>query len=150
MRRMDSWFAAVVAGSLLAVLASFVFGIDTVLNTVSTVLAVALAVLLAAVTAAFLAAVGWVVVRDAVDEIVSDRREGRPWLWRCIALAGIAGMILDGLVGAWNVYQRHILFSIAVEEIPFAGIPLLMTIGSYPFKWIEGPLLRWRRSRPKR
>lgn len=146
MRRMDSWFAAIVVGLVLAVLASFVFGIDAVLNMISTIFAVGVVAILVAVMAAFLAAIGWVVVRDAIDEIKSDRQEGRPWLWRCVGLAGIAGIILDGIVGAWNVYQKHILFSTAVEEIPFAGVPVLMALGAYPFKWIEALVLRWHKA----
>jgi hypothetical protein len=50
---------------------------------------------------------------------------------------GILGMLLDGVVGAWSAYQEHTLFSTAVTQIPFAGVPVFIALGSYPLKWMK-------------
>ena len=139
MRSLLSWTIAIVA---LLVLADFVFGLDFVLNTISTIFVIALSIVVALGAAAVAALIFWLLIRDAVDEIRSDRAEGRAWRWRCIGWIGIAGMLVDGAIGAWNVYQHHVLFSTAVEEIPFAGVPVLLTLASIPLRFAEEILMK--------
>ena len=55
--------------------------------------------------------------------------------------------LADGVMGAWNAYQAHILFSDAVEKIPFAGLPVLLALASYPAKWIEQSYMRRQKQR---
>lgn len=122
---------------LAAIVAVLVFGLDPVLNGISTVLAAFLVLTVASLIGLSVAALFWIVIRDAVDEIRTDRRNRVAWRWRCLGYIGIIGIMVDGVVGAWNAYQQHILFSTAVEQVPFAGVPVLLALASYPFKWIE-------------
>ena len=131
---------------LAAVLAVLFFGLDPVLNGISTVFAAFLVLTVASLVGLSVAALFWIVIRDAVDEIRTDRHNRVPWRWRCLGYIGIIGILVDGVVGAWNAYQQHILFSTAVEQIPFAGVPVLLALASYPFRWIEN-FAMGRRSR---
>lgn len=144
---MRSWYNWAIVLLIAATLADVVFGLDAVLNAVSTIFAVGLGLLVVGGVGAAVTALGWIVIRDAVDEIKTDRKNGIPWRWRCVGWVGIAGILADGVVGAWNAYQEHILFSTAVEQIPFAGVPVLLVLASLPFRWIEEFLMRRRRRR---
>jgi len=147
---MKSSFEWIIAALILGALAALVFGIDAVLNVISTVFALGFGLVVALILAVVIATLGWIGIRDAIDEIKMDRKQGLPWLWRCVGWIGIAGILADGIVGAWNAYQEHVLFSIAVKEIPFAGVPVLLVLGSYPVKWAEALLAKGRRRRADR
>jgi len=131
-----------------AIVADVVLGLDTVLNAISITFAVGTALLAAVILGAVAVVVAWIVIRDAIDEIHDDRAAGRPWRWRWVGWIGIAGILVDGVIGTWNAYQEHILFSTAVERIPFAGVPVVVALASYPFKGIERFLMA-RRSRAR-
>jgi len=124
------------------VLAGFVFGFDVALNTVSAGIVFGLGIVIALGLVALIAAMGWIVVRDAVTEIQTAREKGRPWRWQCVGWIGIAGILVDGMIGAWNVYQQHILFSTAVEKIPFAGAPILVALASILVRLVEQIAMR--------
>ncbi len=130
-----------------AVATDLVFGLDAVLNAVSVIVVagVALAVLVPLVFS--LAAIAWLSIRDELEEIRLERANHLAWRWRILAYAGALGILADGLVGAWNVYQQRILFSAAVETIPFSGVPVFLALASFPVRWIESWILR-RRERP--
>lgn len=140
-RSVFPWF---IGATVFLFLATVVFGLDFVLNAISTSFVIGVGVVLAVGVLASLTALAGLVVRDAIEEIRSDREEGRPWLWRCIGWAGILGILVDGAIGAWNVYQQHIVFGKAVEAIPLAGVPVLLALASYPFKWVEALLMKRR------
>ena len=93
--------------------------------------------------------IDWDSVRDVIDDIAFDRRHGIAWRWRLLGYAGLLGILADGVMGAWNAYQQHILFSAAVEQIPFAGLPVLLALASYPAKWIEQTLMQKQKRRDK-
>lgn len=132
-----SWFGWVVSGLWALVIVSLFAGPDIVLTVVPTLLAYMLGFAVLAIVAGVLAVLLWLAGRDAIDEIKFARERDRPWLWRCVGLLGLVGLVVDGGAGAWSAYRHQILFSAAVEEMPLAGIPLLMTLASYPLKWLE-------------
>lgn len=143
---MRSWYNWVFATVVVATAADFVFGLDVVLHVMSVAFVVSFGAALAAIALAAAALLIGIVARDAADEIRSDRASGRPWRWRIAGWTGVTGILVDGAAGAWSAYQQHILFSTAVEQIPFAGIPVLIALGSYPLRWIEEFLMTLRRS----
>ena len=61
---------------------------------------------------------------------------------QCVGWIGIAGILADGMIGAWNVYQQHILFGAAVEKIPFAGAPILVALASILVRLVEQIAMR--------
>lgn len=142
---MRSWYNVTIVLLFAATFAALLFGLDAVLNAISTVFVTAAGLLVAIGIVLIVGALFWIVIRDAVDEIYVDRRNGMPWRWRCLGYLGIVGILADGVVGTWNAYQQHILFSAAVERIPFAGVPVLLALASYPFKWVEEFLMRKHR-----
>lgn len=142
---MKSWYDWMIAALLLAAAADVIFGLDAVLNAVSLGLAATFALAIILVAALTVLAFGWIVIRDELQEIQGDRQNGRPWRSRCVGWLGISGMLVDGTVGAWNAYQQHILFSTAVEQIPFVGLPVFLALGSYPARWVEYFILRRHR-----
>jgi MFS family permease len=127
---------------LAAIVAAIVFGLDAVLNGISTFVTVALTIAVLGLVGSLVLALGWIVIRDAADEMRFSRGNGLAWRWQLLGYAGILGILADGIVGTWNVYQEHIQFSTAVEKIPFAGVPVLLALASYPFKWVEQFLMR--------
>jgi len=127
-------------------LAGFLVGVDVILNIISVSVFFVAGILTAFGIAALIAIVGWLVVRDAISEIRTVRERGRPWRWLCVGWIGIAGILVDGVIGAWNVYQQHILFSAAVKDIPFAGVPVLVTLASFPVRLVEQVAMRNRKS----
>lgn len=131
------WHNIVLAALILAVAGDLLFGLDAVLNLISTVAAVASMLVVAAAFAVALVILLWISVRDLIEEIRADTRSASAWRWKFVALAGGLGILADGAVGAWNAYQKHILFSTAVENIPFSGIPIYLLLASYPLKWLE-------------
>ena len=135
-------FGLIIALVAALVLASLVFGLDTVLNTISTAFVLGLGTTIAFGALALAAIVIIFTVRDALDETRTDRKEGKPWLWRFAGWIGIAGILVDGGIGAWNVYQQHVLFSTAIKEIPFAGVPVLLVLAAYPLKLVEQLLIK--------
>ena len=137
------WF---IGATFLLFLAAVVFGLDFVLNAISTSFVIGVGFVLAVGVLAGVGALVWLVIRDAVEEIRFDREEGRPWLWRCIGWAGILGIFVDGAIGAWNVYQQHIVFGEAVEANPLAGVPVLLALAAYPLKWLEALVMKRRES----
>ena len=149
MRRMNVtfWYNTAMALLLAAIAADFVFGLDAVLNGLSTMVVVALTLAVLGLIGAGAFALCWIVVRDVIDDIAFDRRHGIAWRWRLFGYAGLLGIFIDGIVGAWNAYQQHILFSTAVEQIPLAGVPVLLALASYPVKWIEQYYMRKHRLR---
>ncbi|MDE2464138.1 MAG: hypothetical protein KGO02_10540 [Alphaproteobacteria bacterium] len=138
------WHSIFLALLLLGIAADIIFGLDSVLNVISTVLVISVAVIILSTSALALGALAWITMRDAIEGLRSDRRERRAWLWRVAAYIGIFGIIVDGVVGTWNVFQQHVLFSTAVEEIPLAGVPVWLLLASYPIKWLEQAALRQR------
>jgi len=144
---MRSWYNWSMVLLIAAILADVVFGLDAVLDTVSMVFAVGLGMAVAAllITASIL--LGWIVVRDAMDEIAAERRAGLPWRWRYLGWIGITGILIDGLAGAWNAYQEHVLFRTAVEDLPFVGVPVMIALASYPLRGVEALLMKWRRDK---
>jgi hypothetical protein len=133
---------------LAAILATLVFGLDAVLNGISIALAVVVVLVFVIPVLAGLGFLFWVLARDAVVDIKSDRQHGRAWRWRCVAYIGFLGIAIDGLVGAWNAYQQHVLYSMAVEQIPFVGVPVFVALASFPLKWIETALIKLRKRNP--
>lgn len=149
MRRMNVsfWYNAAMALLLAAIAADFLLGLDTVLNGISTMVAVGLTLAILGLVGGGAVALCWIVVRDVIDDLAFDRCHFIAWRWRLFGYAGWLGILADGVVGAWNAYQQHILFSAAVEQIPFAGVPVLLALASYPAKWIEQSLMRRMRQR---
>jgi hypothetical protein len=131
------WHNVLLAVLLAAIAADIAFGLDPLLNAVSTILLVVSALAVAGVFALAAAVLCWITVRDLIGDIRTDRQMRTAWRWKLVALAGISGILVDGAIGAWNVYQKHILFSASVEAIPFAGAPVFLLLASYPFRWIE-------------
>ena len=144
---MTFWYNTAMALLLAAIAADFVFGLDAVLNGLSTMVVVALTLAVLGLIGAGAFALCWIVVRDVIDDIAFDRRHGIAWRWRLLGYAGLLGILADGVMGAWNAYQAHILFSDAVEKIPFAGLPVLLALASYPAKWIEQSYMRRQKQR---
>jgi hypothetical protein len=135
-------------GALIAAIAAdFVFGVDAVLNAISTMFVIGATLAIIALVIAGVGALGWIIVRDAIGELRFDRHNGITWRWRILGYFGILGILADGLVGIWNAYQQHILFSAAVEQIPFAGLPVLLALASYPVRWIEETWMKKRRAK---
>ncbi len=127
-------FLGLLLGGLVA---DFVVGLDAVLNAISLGVVVSIGLALFSVMMAGLGVLVWITVRDAIEAVSSDRHDGRPWLWRIPAYMGVAGIIIDGIAGAWHMYAQHILFSTAVERLPLSGIPVWLLLASYPVRWIE-------------
>lgn len=144
---MRSWFNVAMALLAVAVAADLVFGIAAVLEAVSILAAIVALVVAAGAVIVALVVLGWIVVSDAAGEIDRDRRNGRPWRWRYAGWIGIGGMVADGAIGSFNAWQEQIAFSAAVEEIPFAGMPVILALSSYPLRWIEGAIMARRRPR---
>jgi hypothetical protein len=140
---MKTWYDWVIAALLLAAAADVFFGLDAVLNAVSLVVVIGFAAAIVIVVMIAVLAFGWIVVRDEIHDIRDDRQLGRPWRARCVGWIGIAGMLVDGSVAAWNAYQQHMLFSTAVEQIPLVGVPVFLALGSYPASWLEGLVIKW-------
>lgn len=128
-----------------AIVADFVVGIDAVLNAMSTMFVICATLAIIALIIAGVGALGWIIVRDVIGELRFDRHNGVAWRWRLLGYVGILGILADGLVGVWNAYQQHILFSAAVEQIPFAGLPVLLAMAGYPVRWIEEIWMKMRR-----
>jgi len=131
------WHNIALVALILAVAGDLLFGLDALLNLISTVAAVASMLVVAAAFALALVILLWITVRDLIEEIRADTRSANAWRWKFVALAGGLGILADGAVGAWNAYQKHILFSTAVENIPFSGLPVYLLLASYPIKWLE-------------
>ena len=148
MRGIFHWHNILLAFLLAAIAADIVFGLDALLNLISTLAIVGSVLLLALLFAIAITAILWITIRNLVDDIKNDTRSAVAWRWRILALAGGVGLLIDGTVGAWNAYQKHILFSTAVENIPFSGIPVFLLLASYPFKWVEQHLEFKRRKKP--
>jgi len=131
------WHNIVLAILLLALAADIVFGLDPLLNAISTIFLVGSMLLVAAVLFLAFAVLFWISVRDLIEDIRTDKQTNIAWRWKFLALAGLFGIFVDGAVGAWNAYQKHIQFSESVEAIPFSGLPVFLLLASYPFKWAE-------------
>lgn len=131
------WHNIVLAALILAIASDMLFGLDALLNLISTVAAVASMLVVAAAFSAALVIVLWITIRDLIEETRTSAGSASAWRWKFVALAGGLGILADGAIGAWNAYQKHILFSTAVENIPFSGIPVYLLLASYPFKWLE-------------
>lgn len=140
--RLPSWHTLFLVLLLTAIAADVMFGLDVVLNALSIVVAATLGVAVLSVVGLGIGALAWITIRDAVEGTRSDRRDRLAWRWRLVAYVGIVGILVDGAVGAWNVYQQHVLFSTAVEDIPFAGVPVWLLLASYPIKWLEQAVVR--------
>ena len=132
-----NWHSIALAALILAIAGDILFGLDALLNLISTVATVASMLIVAAAFTLAAAILLWISVGDLIEEIRADTRSAAAWRWKFLALIGGLGILADGAVGAWNAYQKHILFSTAVEDIPFSGIPVYLLLASYPFKWIE-------------
>ncbi len=137
MRGMFHWHNILLAVLLAAIAADIAFGLDAVLNLISTAAMVVFILFAALLFAAAAIIVLWISTRNLLEDIRSDSRSAVAWRWKILALVGGAGLLIDGAVGAWNAFQQHILFSVAVEEIPFSGVPVFLLLASYPVKWIE-------------
>jgi hypothetical protein len=140
------WHNIMLVLLIAAIATDLVFGLDAVLNAVSIFVVASLALAVLAPLTFSLAAIVWLSIRDEIEEIKLERANHLAWRWRILAYAGALGILADGLVGAWNVYQRHILFSTAVEAIPFSGVPVFLALASFPVRWIESWILRRRKS----
>lgn len=140
--RYPYWHNILLAALLTGIAADFIFGIDTVLNMLSVAIAVVVAMALLSLLVLAGIALAWITVRDALEGLRSDRRDRLAWRWRLVAYAGMLGIVVDGAVGAWNVYAQHVLFSVAVREIPFSGVPVWLLLASYPLKWLEQAAMR--------
>jgi len=134
---------------LAAIVADLVLGLDVVLNGISTIVVVILTVVILGLIGSGVVALCWIVSRDMIEVTRFERQNDKPWRWRLLGYAGMLGILADGSVGAWNAYNEHILLSAALERIPFAGVPLLLALASYPFKWIEQSFMRIRRCQGK-
>jgi hypothetical protein len=137
LRDIFHWHNLALVALLAAIAGDIVFGFDAVLNLISTAAIVVSMLVIAAVFSLAAIILFWFTVRDLVEDIRSDKRSAIAWRWKILALAGGLGILADGVVGAWNAYQKHMLFSTAVQHIPFSGIPVFLLLASYPFKWIE-------------
>lgn len=140
--RHPRWHNILLIVLLAGIAAAFAFGLDVTLNAVSMIVTVSIAVAVLGLIVLGVCALAWITIGDAIEETRFDRRSNIAWRWRFIAYAGVIGILVDGVVGAWHAYQYHIVFSAAVESIPFAGVPVLVTLASYPIKWIEQFLMR--------
>lgn len=138
------WHNILLALLLAAIAMDAIFGLDAVLNAISIIVVagVVLAVVVPLILSLF--AIAWLSVRDEIEEIKLERANNLAWRWRILAYAGVIGILADGLVGAWNVYQHQILFSSAVEAIPFSGVPVFLALASFPVRWIESWILHRR------
>jgi len=139
---MRSWHNRIIAILIVAAIADVAYGLGAVLKALSIISAIGLIALVVVSGTGAIFAVSTILMRDAIEEIATDRRHGRPWRWRCVGWIGIIGMLVDGLAGAWSAYQEDILFSAAVAQIPLAGVPVFLALGSYPLKWIEVLLIK--------
>ena len=137
------WYAIPLALLLVIVVVGAALSLDVVLSGISTAVVVSLLVMAAGVVGFIAAALGWITIRDAMGELRSDG--GVAWRWRLFGFVGVLGILADGFVGVWNAYQKHIMFSVAVERIPFAGLPVLILLATFPFRWIEQYLISKRR-----
>ena len=137
MRGIFHWHSILLIVLLVAIAADIVYGLDAVLSLISTLAMVGSMLLVAIIFAAAAIAVFWISTRNLIQDIRDDSRSSVAWRWRILALAGGVGLLIDGAVGAWNAHERHILFSAAVQTIPFSGIPVFLLLASYPFRWIE-------------
>ena len=131
------WHNIVLAILLMAFAADIVYGLDPLLNAISTIFLVGSILSVAAILLLAFAILFWISVRDLIEDIRADKQTSIAWRWKFLALAGIFGIFIDGAVGAWNAYQKHIQFSESVEAIPFSGLPVFLLLASYPFKWAE-------------
>ena len=137
MRGIFHWHSILLILLLAAIAADIVYGLDAVLGLISTLATVGSMLLIAIILAAAAIAILWISIRNLIADIADDSRSAVAWRWRILALAGGVGLLIDGTVGAWNAYQEHMLFSTAVQAIPFSGIPIFLLLASYPFRWIE-------------
>ncbi len=140
------WHNIMLVLLIAAIAMDLVFGLDAVLNAVSIILVAGLALAVIVPLVFSLVAIAWLSLRDEIEEIKLERANHLAWRWRILAYAGALGILADGLVGARNVYQGHILFSTAVEAIPFSGVPVFLALASFPVRWIENWILRRRES----
>ena len=138
------WHNILLVFLLAAIAMDAIFGLDAVLNAISVlvVAGVVLAIILPLILSLF--AIAWLSIRDEIEEIKLERANNLAWRWRILAYAGVIGILADGLVGAWNVYQHRVLFSAAVEAIPFSGVPVFLALASFPVRWIESWILHRR------
>lgn len=140
--RYPYWHNIILAVLLAGIAADLIFGLDTVLNVLSVAIAVIVGVALLSLLVLAGGALVWITIRDALEGLYSDRCDHIAWRWRLAAYAGMLGVVVDGAIGAWNVYAQHVLFSIAVREIPFSGVPVWLLLASYPLKWLEQAVMR--------
>lgn len=124
--------------SLLAAIAADIgLGHEFVLNGIATIAVTFLMITVFGLGALLLLLFVWITVRDAIDEIQTERQSGLAWRWQIVGYLGFVGILAEGAVGMWYASQNQVLFSDAIENIPYAGVPVLVALASYPAKWLE-------------
>lgn len=140
--RYPYWHNMLLVSLLTGIAADLAFGLDVVLNALSIAIAVLVGMAMLGLLILAAGALAWLTIRDALEGLRSDRYDHLAWRWRLVAYAGVLGILVDGAIGAWNVYTQHVLFSIGIREIPFSGVPVWLLLASYPLKWLEQAAMR--------
>lgn len=147
MSRLLNWHNALLVALAALIGIDLLIGLDPLLNVISSVFVFVLISLTLLIVGGGLAFLGWLTVKEQMEDTLYERTANRAWLYKLCVLVGFVGIMLDGAVGLWNAFNYGIRFSTAVEKVPFSGIPIYILIASLPIRWIETAMIDYRARR---
>jgi putative solute:sodium symporter small subunit len=71
------------------------------------------------------------------DEVLQDKRAGRPWLHYWVGVPGGIGNFVVFAIAALYWLNGDGTFRHCLEVVPFWWVPILFVLASIPVRWIE-------------